>query len=421
MTPGGPGGARGGGRLGLFEGFGVEIEYMIVERDTLAVLPVADRLLASVAGEPASEVERGPIAWSNELALHLLELKTNGPAPELAPLPAPFHAEVREADRRLADLGGRLMPGGVHPFMDPGRESRLWPHEHDDVYRAYDRIFGCAGHGWTNLQSTHLNLPFAGDAEFRRLHAAVRVVLPLVPALAASSPVLEGRVGPLVDERLAAYLGNSSRVPSVAGDVIPEPVRSEEEYRRTILEPIYRDLAPLDPEGVLRHEWVNSRGAIARFDRGSIEVRLLDGQECPTADLAVVAAVVAVVRHLTLEADPESLDAVPTPALAGILSETIRSGERARIPGGPYLRAIGVGSAASAGEAPAGAVWRELLGRAPEPAGAPGLGEVLDLILERGPLARRLLEALPRPLSRQGVRDTYGRLCECLAANQPFA
>ena len=36
--------------LGLFEGVGIELEYMIVTRDTLDVLPIADELLKAVVG-----------------------------------------------------------------------------------------------------------------------------------------------------------------------------------------------------------------------------------------------------------------------------------------------------------------------------------------------------------------------------------
>ena len=32
---------------------------------------------------------------------------------------------------------------------------------------------------------------------------------------------------------------------------------------------------------------MNSRGAIARFDRNAIEIRVIDVQECPKADLAI--------------------------------------------------------------------------------------------------------------------------------------
>ena len=53
----------------------------------------------------------------------------------------------------------------MHPWMDP-RAASLWPHEYGEVYAAYDRIFDCRRHGWANLQSVHLNLPFADEREF---------------------------------------------------------------------------------------------------------------------------------------------------------------------------------------------------------------------------------------------------------------
>ena len=72
--------------LHLFEGFGVELEYMIVDRESLDICPIADKALAFIAGEMIGDVERGALAWSNELVLHVIELKTNGPAPTLSGL-----------------------------------------------------------------------------------------------------------------------------------------------------------------------------------------------------------------------------------------------------------------------------------------------------------------------------------------------
>ena len=69
--------------LRLFQGFGIELEYMIVDARTLDVRPLCDRAIEAELGEVASDVERGEIAWSNELALHVIELKTNGPAAAL--------------------------------------------------------------------------------------------------------------------------------------------------------------------------------------------------------------------------------------------------------------------------------------------------------------------------------------------------
>ena len=44
-------GAEDSPHLHLFEGYGVEIEYMIVDRDTARGAPISDELIESVAGE----------------------------------------------------------------------------------------------------------------------------------------------------------------------------------------------------------------------------------------------------------------------------------------------------------------------------------------------------------------------------------
>ena len=201
---------------GLFEALGVELEYMIVDSGSLDVAAVADELLRAVAGSYVGEIDMGAVSWSNELVAHVVELKTSQPAAALAGLADSFAEHVRRINGLLGPFGARLMPGGMHPWMDPEREMRLWPHDSSEIYRAFDRIFGCRGHGWANLQSMHLNLPFDGDEEFGRLHAAIRMVLPILPALAASSPVVEGRLTGLMDTRLEVYRTNSRRVPSVA-------------------------------------------------------------------------------------------------------------------------------------------------------------------------------------------------------------
>ncbi len=406
-----------GPRPGLFEAFGVEVEAMLVDARTLAVRPECDRLMEAVGGAEG-DVEFGDIAWSNELTLHVLELKTNGPAPSLAGLAGKFHDNFLRANRELEAMGSMLMPGGVHPWMDPRTETVLWPHEYTEVYHAFDRIFGCSGHGWANLQSTHLNLPFRGDEEFGRLHAAIRLVLPLVPALSAASPYLEGVRAPALDSRLVSYRGNARRVPSVTGRVVPEPAFSRAQYEREILGRIYADMKELDPEGVLRHEWVNARGAIARFDRSTVEVRVIDAQECPAADLAVVAAVTEVVRALSVgplaERDP-TLDP-PTDALAALLEATTVEAERATVALPGLLRALGLDGR----ERTAGEVWQALLDRFPPRDPDREWSAALEGILVHGPLARRLVAAVGEAPDRDRLADVFRDLCRCLERNEPF-
>lgn len=405
--------------LKLFEGYGIELEYMIVDRETLSVLPVTDRVLRAQAGEQVSELETGALRWSNELALHVIELKTNGPAPSLAGLAEEFQAGVFAIGRHLAPLGGRLMPTAMHPWMNPQRETRLWPWENGPIYHAYNRIFGCRGHGWSNLQSVHINLPFQGDEEFGRLHGAIRLVLPLLPALAASSPVIEGSLSGVHDTRLEVYRHNQKRVPEITGRVIPEAVFTRADYEREILQRSYKAIAPLDPEGVLQEEWLNSRGAIARFERDTIEIRLLDIQECPLADLSIAALVIEVVRALTEGRwqDCAAQRRVDTALLADMLEAAIREGENAVIRDAAYLSAFGyAGRKIRACE-----LWTHLLqelvgdGKIPEQARAS-----LQTILSQGSLSSRIAHALGPSFSKMTLQDVYRELCDCLEKGRMF-
>ncbi|MCB9857902.1 MAG: glutamate--cysteine ligase [Phycisphaerales bacterium] len=404
----------------LFECYGVELEYMIVDAKTLDVFPASDRVLHAIAGAYESEVEIGELSWSNELALHVIELKTNGPAAILSDLAEKFDASVRRINDLLRPLGGRLMPTAMHPWMDPHTQTRLWPHEYSPVYEAFNRIFDCRGHGWSNLQSTHLNLPFSGDEEFGRLHAAIRLLMPILPALAASSPIMDGSPTGLIDTRLETYRGNSRKIPSVSGQVIPEAAFTRADYDRMILQHIYKDLAPHDPEGILRFEWANARGAIARFDRNAIEIRTLDVQECPTADLAILQLIVAALRALVEErlCSFESQKAWTVAALAELHMRVVREGEFAIIDDLAYLKALGLDVTT---RYTVRDVWRHLFEATHATSGASSTTQAaMQIIIENGPLSRRILKRLGGDPSRAAIESAYREACDCLEQGTLF-
>jgi gamma-glutamyl:cysteine ligase YbdK (ATP-grasp superfamily) len=398
---------------GLWEAFGVELEYMIVDQATLDVRPIADAVLRNDADEVVSDVERGTVDWSNELVLHVIELKTAEPAPSLQSLERHFQHEVVEINRRLGPRGARLMPTAMHPWMSPDREMRLWPHDCGPVYEAFHRIFDCRGHGWANLQSVHLNLPFRGDRQFGDLHAAVRLVLPLLPALAASSPVVERERTGWADNRMEAYRLNARRIPRVSGEVVPEACYTPEEYRRQILRPLYADVAPFDPGGVLQHEWLNARGAIARFERSTIEIRVLDVQECPAADLAICRACTRVLQALVEGrwSSRESQQNMPTEQLAEWFRRIVRAADQSVIDDPAWLACFGLPATPLA----AGELWQRLCEQT-QPAG--GEDPVLSQILAHGPLARRIERALEHDACP--LAEVYRRLCDCLAEGRLF-
>lgn len=395
--------------LAAFAGYGIEAEYMIVDRSTLDVRPIADELLRAAAGRYVAEVERDGMGWSREMAMHVLEVKNLAPHPDLAGLIPAFEGEIHAIDALLESEHARLMPGGMHPWMDPGRHTRLWTHDGAAVYRSYDRIFGCRRHGWANIQSLHLNLPFANDDEFARLHAAVRLALPILPALAASSPYVEGRWSGFMDYRLEVYRTHQSRIPSSMGELIPDESRSRADYHERVLLPMYREIVKHDVEAVLRHEWLNARAAIPRFERNAIEIRIIDAQECPRCDLAVAAAAVALIRRFHDFPDGTA-EAIESATLARILNACTRDGEQALVDDERYLALFGLARACPARELWASVV-NEMIGAddRPSPWEAP-----LRLIVERGPLARRLLDAVGRDADSRRLHAAAQELCHCL-------
>jgi glutamate---cysteine ligase / carboxylate-amine ligase len=401
--------------LGLFEKFGIELEYMIVRNDTGQVAPVADRIMTALCGETASDATVGACEVSNELAAHVFELKTPSPTSDLEQLEVDLAEAIGLTNEILAGHDCRLLPGPMHPTMDPVVESATWPHGNRDVYELYDSIFNCRGHGWFNLQSCHINLPFCGDDEFARLHSAILLVLPVLPALTAASPFREGQVTGFLDTRIETYRTNQSRCPLIAGDIIPEAIFSQQEYHDKILAPMFRQIRPLDPDGILQHEWLNSRGAIARFDRNAIEIRLLDVQECPRADLALARLIIETIRYL-VDQRPRDLRTWAGASSAAARKEqlllVIRDGFDAPL----VLPEIGPAFHLPAACQTVGAFWRYLFAALPRTGFSARDEETIAAILAQGNLATRLLALHRRRPDDFG--SVIKELGDCLAQNR---
>ena len=406
-------------RIHIFQGYGIELEYMIVDKDTLAAKPIADELLKHELGVYGSDFENGMVTWSNELVLHVIELKSTRPESNFNALESAFADDVKRINNILDKWNAMLMPGAAHPFFNPLTETKLWSHDSNEVYEIYNKIFDCKGHGWSNLQSTHLNLPFYDDEEFAKLHAAVRIILPILPALCASSPILEGKSTGFLDTRLNYYKSNQAKIPSITGKVIPEALFSKRNYLNTIYEKIKTDIAPYDPENILNPIWVNSRGAIPRFDRGSIEIRIMDIQECPTVDMAIISLVIEAIKALVSEKfiSLEEQMKIRTEILAGILDETAQYGQQAKIYTSEYLAMFGIKEFATAQD-----VWKEILQRLLKSGHTPLEKWKLELevILSEGTLSDRILKALHGDITHENISKVYKKLSACLAQNKIF-
>ena len=405
--------------LHLFDAYGIELEYMLVDRDTLAVKPITDELIKHELGQYGSDFENGIITWSNELVLHVVEIKSTKPESDFNALEKGFSENINRINADLLKWNAMLMPSAAHPLMNPMLETKLWPHDNNEVYEIYNKMFDCKGHGWSNLQSTHLNLPFTGDEEFAKLHAAIRLILPILPALCASSPILEGKTSGYIDTRLTYYKTNQGKIPSITGQVIPEALFSEKDYSDAIYKRISLDVAQYNQDDILDPIWVNSRGAIPRFDRGSIEIRVMDIQECPSADLAIVALVIETLKALVNEEfiKLEKQKAWNEKALVQIFDQTVKLAQKAKIDNVEYLKIFGLNSAATALE-----VWKKIVNHLVA-SNNPAIQKwkpQISTILSQGTLADRILIALKGDYSEMSIKRVYKQLSDCLAKNEMF-
>ncbi|TYB75760.1 glutamate-cysteine ligase family protein [Bizionia myxarmorum] len=402
-------------RYHLFEVYGIELEYMLVF-NSFKPAAIVDKLLTKKAGELTSDLENGDIAWSNELVAHVLELKTNGPTTNLNGLSELFHKNVLEINKLLKGMDAHLLPTAAHPLLNPLTDTELWKHSYSEVYELYNRIFNCKGHGWSNVQSTHINLPFFDDKEFEKLHAAIRIILPLIPGLCASSPILEGENTGIKDSRLEYYKTNQKEIPELTGLVIPERVFSKVDYYATVFEPINLAIKPHDTNNILDHHFLNSRGAIARFDRNAIEIRLVDIQECPKADMAVCVLIIEVLKllvnkKLALLHDQKQWTKED---LFAILNPIIKEGENYTISNLEYLKLFQVEESVTVQ-----VLWHHLFNLVKEHIDS-SHHAAISIILNEGTLSTRILKAVANDYSEQNIRKVYLELADCLNKNELF-
>jgi len=417
------GGRRGGGKhYRPFEVAGMELEYPTVDRD-LNVVSLVEPAFRVLAGRGTSDVDLGAVAFSNEIADHVFEIKTQAPVRSLADAETALAEGIQRFSAVLhAEFGARLLPTGMHPWFDP-RRGRLWTRSGLRIYTTYARLFDVRTHGWMNVHAAHLNLPLGREVDAVAMHTAAALLVPYVPALAASSPMYDGELQPAADGRLAWILEHQARIPESGGELVPEYVESFGDYRRRILAPMYRALDRLPDTAPIRHEFFNTRGAILRFARRAMEIRVLDTQECVKMDVAVAIFVRSALKHLTrLVAGGR----VPLPDHAVLVEDfraCIRDGSAARVRA-PHLDVERGGD----GLAAAKEVLRHLLCGARRAVRRDETA-YLDLagrMVETGTLSERIRAELA-PVAdaddetfTEAARRIYIELIDCLEANEPW-
>ncbi len=387
---------------------GPEHEYSLVDKD-LIVLPISDQIIKGYCGKTVNFIELPYFTFGKEMQLHVMEIKANQPFKT----PSEFEETMQNAVATLSQIvqkhSAMLLGTGMHPLLKL-QDTAIWSHYHKKIYQQYGKLFNLNQHGWLNIQSFHLNLPYQKEADAIKIHNQLANLCAYLPAIAASSPIFEGAEGPDVDNRLHFYKINQKEVPSVTGDVIPEYATSLSQYKQDIIGQYSKDLQHAGADKtLLRREWVNSRGVIFRFDRCALEVRVMDEQECVKADVALACFVRATVRGLVAS----KVGLLPHIVLLKDLNAVIKDGLNAEV-ASPYGKT-------------ARQVCQYYLKLALEHA-TEDEKKYLWLVkkrIEEGNLSERICANVSRRAEKtdfhEAIVDVYSTLIKCLSNNQIYS
>lgn len=261
------------------------------------------------------------------MQMHVMELKANEPFKSPVKFEETMQNAVLTLNEIVAKYGASLLGTGMHPLLKL-EETAVWPHYHKKIYSEFSKIFNLKQHGWLNIQSFHLNLPYQKEPDGVQMHNLLANMCAYLPAVTASSPIYEGNTGNDVDNRLQFYKANQKEIPSITADVIPEYACSFSRYRSDVIVQYSEDLAKAGAgKTILWREWINSRGVIFRFDRKALEVRVMDEQECVKSDVALSCFIRAALRGLMAQ----KAKLLPHDLLVHDFNEVIKDGLNAKV------------------------------------------------------------------------------------------
>ena len=342
--------------------------------------------------------------------------RRTGPRAELAGLARGFAGEIG-ADRRAARAASAracCRPRCTRGWT-PRASSSSGRTATREIYAAFDRIFDCRGHGWANLQSAHLNLPFADDDEFGRLHAAVARAA-AAPARARGGVAVRRRAPHRACSTRASTCTGTTRgaCPSLTGAVVPEPVFTRADYEALLGRALRRPRAAR-----------SGRHAPARVGERARRDRALrpHGDRDPRARRAGVPARRPRDRvrrsrarcarcAIRTPAHQARLRALATAPLADLLARTTAQAERAAVDDAELsARARPRRRRAHArGRSGARSSTRHLASDRERAEHRPAL----EVLLEEGCLARRILNRVGEKPTREALAALYRELGDCL-------
>jgi carboxylate-amine ligase len=269
---------------------GIEEEFSILDPATLELMPRFEELRDLGAADP---VLRDAIA--GELISSEIEI-ISGPGADL------HDALARQRDRRrrlfalASGNGASLGATGTHPWADYREQPII---DTDHYHRVEDGLKYVA---WrNNTFSLHVHLGIEGIDRAVRVCDRLRPVLPLLLAISANSPYLDGRDSGLHSARTQAFTKSFPRCG------IPDPFGGWRAYREYIQ-------FLIDTRSIVEFTqvWWSVR---PHFSFGTVEVRICDAQATVQESEALATLMVACAAQAARDVDEGVPFSDPPPRL----------------------------------------------------------------------------------------------------------
>lgn len=389
------------------ERLGPEHEFSIVD-ENLRPQPIVDKIIKQLAGRIKNNVTLSNIIFGKELQAHVAEFKGAAPFASPSAFEETMYHGVIEILQILDRFGVQLLGLGMHPTLSLS-EAKVWSHRDRGIYAALDKVFGLRQHGWLNIQSFQLNLSYFNEAEAVRAYNILANILPYLPAISASSPIYDSKFGEYEDNRLYFYKVNQKEVPSITGEIVPEYIDSFKAYCDLTTQRYSRDLAEINaPRCLVNKSWINSRGAVIRFERKAIEIRVMDEQECIKSDVALSCFIRALLRGLMKPKE----EALPYHLLVKDLNIIIKDGLDAKVRNPAASTARGV------------CRYLHKIAEENSTSQEKNYLRVIKKRIENGNLSQIVAEHVRRRLKKtnmkEAILDVYSRLIKSLRKNEIY-
>ena len=379
----------------------IELDYFIADKDSLSPSPLAGKLLESAAGKKCSvyypDETKSYISWASGTGLCTLKIKADLGRCNIRDAEKSVYEQITIINKHLNKFNAFLLPSAVNPFTSVYYE--VFKTYNSEIPENSSTEFECC----SGVHFMNLILKFEDENQFYRLFSAVRLILPIIPALTSGSPLLRSRYNGILDNGLDLVKSNRDGRSGSNVRIIPESVKNRKEYESGSIAEIYKS-----EKSNMGNDNYN-RTVTVDFERGRLSLKVFNMQESPHVDFALARFITYVLELLVnCRCGAHNQASVSTEELSNLLDEVIEKGLTAISYNEDYLKLLSINRQEKLS---AWGIWMILSKKVRDYAGVKF--PPVENILKTGSLSERIL----KQTDKKTVFEVYKDLACCLEEN----